>query len=547
MVAYRRFLLQLPVPPTSFPYYYGPRFLLHSAATSSSLSSTVSPSSARTISRRRRAAADDLWRKCQYGDCPDDVRQRYTQTTIADKILQWGSALAYLGGLAVGTGRGGGGVRLGSGASAVPRPTAPDTTIPFTRPVVPDSAAAVPEGGIGTVPADRPFQVPTANVPVDVVPVSGTEHANTLPPNTFVNPAFEGDLDSSSSIDSVVIGDLVRSEDAPRTRGDTFIMEHEFVGPISEERRPYFPTLNSNPTQPFEEIEMVTFGSTADEDSAIVGREPSTSTPVTFGTRGTAGRPRGYTLDVTISNPVYDEALDIDRLFQEGLQEWVDSDIISPDAPGIPLGDPSYATASFGTRLQVSRPGQLPGIRLRSGRRLQIPVLFTGDLSSIAPDLELQPLQPVGATGTVVSNSGAAETVFSAADTIGWDGQNISASTGIIDIGPVSGDDLPFFEIPLDDPFPEMEIVEESETNTTPYTLSDISVVDTTYPFPAITSAAYPSVSIQEDGGIVVYPTPAAPVSYGGLVSMDPNSLFWFLLRRRRRRRRTTKRILLNR
>ncbi|AQA28213.1 L2 [Eidolon helvum papillomavirus 3] len=92
--------------------------------------------------RRRvpRDSAENIYRNCiHFGTCPPDVVNKIEGKTVADKILQWGSAGVFLGNLGISTGKGsanplgyvplgrGGGVGVG----AWPRPGL------ATRPVVP--------------------------------------------------------------------------------------------------------------------------------------------------------------------------------------------------------------------------------------------------------------------------------------------------------------------------------------------------------------------------------------------------------------------------
>ena len=60
--------------------------------------------------RTKRDSATNIYRTCkQAGTCPPDVINKVEQTTIADKILQYGSAGVFFGGLGISTGKGTGG------------------------------------------------------------------------------------------------------------------------------------------------------------------------------------------------------------------------------------------------------------------------------------------------------------------------------------------------------------------------------------------------------------------------------------------------------
>lgn len=88
--------------------------------------------------RRRRANPEQLYRTCRItGNCPPDIKNRFEQNTLADKILKYGSTAVYFGGLGIGTGSGragpgtigrGGGISLGS-ATIPGRPDIPVETI----------------------------------------------------------------------------------------------------------------------------------------------------------------------------------------------------------------------------------------------------------------------------------------------------------------------------------------------------------------------------------------------------------------------------------
>lgn len=96
--------------------------------------------------RRRRAAEEDLYRGCLQGrDCPPDIKAKFENNTLADKLLKWFSNFLWFGQLGIGTGRGGGGTggytRLGAGGGGT-RPTVPSVT----RPAVVVEAVGPSEG-----------------------------------------------------------------------------------------------------------------------------------------------------------------------------------------------------------------------------------------------------------------------------------------------------------------------------------------------------------------------------------------------------------------
>ncbi|AAU11498.1 minor capsid protein [Erethizon dorsatum papillomavirus 1] len=80
--------------------------------------------------RIKRANPTQLYATCKItGTCPPDIINKIEGNTVADKILKWGSTGVYLGGLGIGTGRGGGGVSLGGGSIGSARPSVPAGSI----------------------------------------------------------------------------------------------------------------------------------------------------------------------------------------------------------------------------------------------------------------------------------------------------------------------------------------------------------------------------------------------------------------------------------
>nr|QYI89647.1 L2 minor capsid protein [Bos taurus papillomavirus 12] len=70
--------------------------------------------------RRKRASEETLYRGCLAGqDCPPDIKNKFEQNTIADRILKWVSSFLYFGTLGISSGKGTGGpggyTRLGTG------------------------------------------------------------------------------------------------------------------------------------------------------------------------------------------------------------------------------------------------------------------------------------------------------------------------------------------------------------------------------------------------------------------------------------------------
>lgn len=105
--------------------------------------------SERPRKRTKRDSVTNLYNQCKIsGSCPDDVKNKVEQTTLADRLLKIFSSLVYFGGLGIGTGKGIGGSTgyrpLGGGGGRV---TAGGTVI---RPNV----AVDPLGPADIVPID---------------------------------------------------------------------------------------------------------------------------------------------------------------------------------------------------------------------------------------------------------------------------------------------------------------------------------------------------------------------------------------------------------
>lgn len=494
-------------------------------------------SNSRPRTRRRRAGGDDLWRGCQYGDCPKDIRDKYTNNTVADNILKWGSLGVFLGGLGIGT---------GGGEAPVP-----ETYVPWPRP--PEDVGPTDS----FIPRERPFQLPGADVPVRV---GDPEPPPVLPDhdgNVFVNPAFEGDTISIEATDNVVIGDPVPAPEpvpvAPDTvptegvtRGDTFVFEHEMDGNVAPDRLPFFPKLSERPlSTPFQDVELRDLvpvgdvGPAVEETSFIdevyVEDRPQSTVHITSTPARDVGRlypPRdGYTVEV--HNPLYDPA-DLDRILEGDLAGW--------ERGSVEVGP--LQTYGDGRTVTVGRTLRLPGMTLRSGTRTSVPVHLLGELSSVhGPEgIELRSMAPLGSEDVVVTGSRLTETSFAERSTVPWDGRAISASDVVDVSGPFDGG---FVEVPLEDPFPEMEVEDEAFRATG----GDGSVVVGLFrsPTPGPLSTLHAILprptpitpqTVGPDGSSDVVPMvpylPGVAVEYVSYESIDP---FLYGYRRRRRKR----------
>lgn len=126
--------------------------------------------------RKKRASPEDLYKSCRLGgDCPPDVRNKYEQNTLADRLLKWLGSIIYLGGLGIGTGKGTG----GTGGY---------------RPLQPSGAGAIPE----TIPL-RP-NIPIDSVPAEVIPGLVGPDAPSVVPVSEVIPEFGVAIEGGTSV-----------------------------------------------------------------------------------------------------------------------------------------------------------------------------------------------------------------------------------------------------------------------------------------------------------------------------------------------------------
>nr|WDS49665.1 MAG: L2 protein [Neophocaena asiaeorientalis asiaeorientalis papillomavirus 5] len=167
-----------------------------------------------------RAAASDLYKTCHTGDCLPDVKAKFEQDTVADRILKWLSSFVYFGGLGISSGKGGG------------------TRLPPARP----APGGLPVGGRAVLGPGRTGQLPTAaSIPIDVlgpadvgpalesVPAvidASSPSVVTLSEGTPVSGGTDitrvSEVFPGTSAESPAVLDIDLTDFGPRTRGDTF-------------------------------------------------------------------------------------------------------------------------------------------------------------------------------------------------------------------------------------------------------------------------------------------------------------------------------------
>nr|UXM19337.1 L2 minor capsid protein [Equus caballus papillomavirus 2] len=423
--------------------------------------------------RRRRAAGQDLYRACKMGaDCIPDVRAKYEQDTVADRILKWLSSFLYLGNLGIGTGRGGTGGRLGyqpvgrgvaQGGGSVrvgtpvsvlepgvgvetvgPKDLVPvDALGPTTPSVVPLGEGDALAPGVEISAEVHPTFDPTAAGGAGGVSSSGGEAAVLeVPPQVqprprggvsrsqFHNPAFQVELLSSASTGEATGADQVH------IFGDTG--GHPVGG---------------------EEIELDVFSG---------GDGPRTSTPRSaaraparrgglFGRRFTQVpvddpaflQDPGRLVEFGFSNPAFDASASLEFPFSdEGVQAAPDARFSNV----VHLGRPQFTEQGGG--VGVSRVGTRAGVGTRSGVVLREPVHFRYALSSIGPaetielsDLTAEAAFSVGDTGQGFEEVDLASLGSVVSDNALLDDESLTFN-GILSLGQVSGN---MQQVPLPD------------------------------------------------------------------------------------------------
>lgn len=397
--------------------------------------------------RTKRASVTDIYRGCKAsGTCPPDVLNKVENTTLADKILQYGSAGVFFGGLGISTGRGTGGstgyiplgegpgVRVGSTPTVV-RPTiipevvGPTDLIPVdtVTPIDPTASSVVTltdTTSVDLLPSEietiaEVHPVPVNTTEIDTPVVSGSKDTSALlevtdptPPvrarvarTQYHNPAFQIISESTpmageaSSADHV----LVFENSGGQQIGGTIVPEEIELQPI--------------PTRYSFEIEEAT-------------PPRRTSTPIERGRQAVSALRRAlYNRRITqqvqvedplflskpsklvrfqFDNPAFDE--DITQIFERDLETIEEP----PDRQFLDvakLSRPLYSETPQGY-VRLSRLGKRATFRTRSGAEVGAQVHFYKDLSTIdyeAP-IELQLLGEHSGDASIIQ--GPTESTF---------------------------------------------------------------------------------------------------------------------------------------
>lgn len=390
-------------------------------------------------SRRKRASESDLYKSCVLGgDCIPDVKNKVEGKTLADKLLQWFGSIIYLGGLGIGTGKGGGGTS-GVRPSAIPgkvpevvplRPTAPVEAIPENIPgnVIP-----------GIIGAEAPSIVPMTDVALDPTIIVDNEVAVVpLGPSSDVQVFYEtiNPVYDSSTVpgrptvitgpdESIAVLDVSTSAPPPRR----VQLDTTYLGGGTSETITHADVYNvfvdpqlTGSTVGFEEIELGPLSETFD-----ILEPPTRSTPLAerLITRASQLYNR-FTQQVRTSNPLF--LSQPSRLVQfetenpafteADLTLQFERDVAQVEAaPETDFADVHVlhrqvlSETPSGT-VRVSRLGQKGLMQTRAGTLVGTNVHFYMDLSAIetADAIELSPLGMTSGNSTIVDT--VAESAF---------------------------------------------------------------------------------------------------------------------------------------
>ncbi|AXQ03964.1 L2 [Canine papillomavirus 23] len=372
--------------------------------------------------RTKRDSAGNLYKHCRLGgDCIPDVVDKYENKTPADKVLQWGSSVIYLGTLGIGTGKGTGGATgyrpLNPEVPATGRPNVPRPSVPVEplgpvdvgglQPAVePESSSIVPlldaettvstdPGGPNVVVHDVMVHPPPGNPAVTTSSVSETDSVAVLevgsssgvpadPPPPSVtstsqhsNPSFTTVLHSTPTPgEASTARSVIVAHDASDALGS--VVDHggtyediplQDFGPSEfdiQDPGPKSSTPLQNLAKRARQLYHRTVKQTPVSSSQFL-RRPSSL--VVF--QNAAFEPEAFDPDVTLS---FDADPDVVRAAPD------------PDFRDIKtLGRVQYGTAPSG-RVRVSRLGHTATMKLRSGTHTGGRAHFFYDVSSIPAD-----------------------------------------------------------------------------------------------------------------------------------------------------------------
>lgn len=392
--------------------------------------------------RVKRASVTDIYRGCkQAGTCPPDVLNKVEQTTIADKILKYGSAAVFFGGLGIGTGRGSGGatgyvplgegpgVRVGGTPTIVrpgvtpeligPADVIPIDTVTPIDPAAPSIVTITDSSAVDLLPELETIAeihpVPTDNVDIDTPVVTGgrdssaiLEVADPSPPvrtrvsrTQYHNPSFQ-----------------IITESTPLS-GESALADHVIVFEGSGGQN-IGGSRSAALDAAQESFEMQTWPSRYSFEIQE-GTPPRSSTPVQRAVQSLSGLRRALynrrlTEQVAVTDPLFLGRpsrlvqFQFDNpTFEEEVTQTFERDVEAFEEPPdrqfldvVRLGRPTYSETPQGY-VRISRLGRRATIRTRSGAQVGAQVHFYRDLSTIDSEaLEMQLLGEHSGDSTIV-------------------------------------------------------------------------------------------------------------------------------------------------
>lgn len=392
--------------------------------------------------RVKRASVTDIYRGCkQAGTCPPDVLNKVEQTTIADKILKYGSAAVFFGGLGIGTGRGSGGatgyvplgegpgVRVGGTPTIVrpgvtpeligPADVIPIDTVTPIDPAAPSIVTITDSSAVDLLPELETIAeihpVPTDNVDIDTPVVTGgrdssaiLEVADPSPPartrvsrTQYHNPSFQIITEStplsgeSALADHVIVfegsggqnigGSRSAALDAAQESFEMQTWPSRYSFEIQEGTPPRSSTPVQRAVQSLSSLRRALYNRRLTEQVAVTD-------PLFM------GRPSRL-VQFQFDNPTFEE--EVTQTFErdvEAFEEPPDRQFLDV----VRLGRPTYSETPQGY-VRVSRLGRRATIRTRSGAQVGAQVHFYRDLSTIDSEaLEMQLLGEHSGDSTIV-------------------------------------------------------------------------------------------------------------------------------------------------
>lgn len=484
--------------------------------------------------RVKRDSATNIYRTCkQAGTCPPDVINKVESTTIADKILQYGSAGVFFGGLGISTGKGTGGttgyVPLGEGPSVrvggtptvirpalVPDTIGPSDIIPVDtlNPVEPSTSSIVPltestgpdllPGEVETIaeihpgpsrpPTDTPVTSTTSgsSAVLEVAPEPTPPARVRVSRTQYHNPSFQIITESTPTLGESSLADhiVVTSGSGGQAIGGMtpeLIELQDFPSRYSFEiEEPTPPRRTSTPMQRLQNVFRRRGGLTnrrlvqqVPVDNPLFLTQPSRLVRFQF------------------DNPFFEE--EVTQIFEQDLDtfnEPPDRDFLDVQS----LGRPQYSETPAGY-VRVSRAGQRRTIRTRSGAQIGSQVHFYRDLSSIDTEdpIELQLLGQHSGDATIVQ--GPVESTF----------VDINVDENPLSEISAYSDDLLLDEANED--FSGSQLVVGGRRSTSTYTVPHFETTRSSSYYVQDTKGYY--VAYPEDRDVskdIIYPNPDLPV-----------------------------------